>query len=332
MSIQKIKDSVDIVDIVSETVALKKRGNSYIGYCPFHENKNTPSFAVFPHSQTCYCFGSCGTGGDVISFVMQKDNIDFKEAVAKLSGNDIRANGIQIKKPKLKHTQPVDKFNEGKFIYDSASSEVVGTRYTTTKLIPIEILKQIEAKQSDDTLIFPLKSGGSVCGYHTIYPKKGDSRHKFSYGKMGSVIIGNLANDLPVLVGEGLATCASAYQATSYPVVVAMNVNRLLKVIAGLRKLYPTRKIINLVDIDSSGAGQLMILPISEQVLMISHAIPTNSKPVNSKSYDFNDLHKDKGLLAVRDRIQTVENSCELLPVHKKLILEVVSVNEEKLI
>ena len=81
--IRDVADRNDIYDVVSKYVQLKKAGNSYIGLCPFH-NEKTPSFSVSPQRGIFHCFG-CGVGGDVISFVMRMDNIPFYEAVKKLA-------------------------------------------------------------------------------------------------------------------------------------------------------------------------------------------------------------------------------------------------------
>lgn len=88
--IQKVKDLNDIVDVISETVRLKKAGKYYTGLCPFH-NEKTPSFTVTPSKQIFKCFG-CGEAGNVISFVMKTKNVSFVEAVHILAD---RAN-IQI--------------------------------------------------------------------------------------------------------------------------------------------------------------------------------------------------------------------------------------------
>lgn len=80
-----IKAQLDIVDVVSEYLPLRKSGTSYSGFCPFHPNTRTPAFVVFPNTQTWRCFGACAEGGDVFSFVMKKEGWDFKEALVHLA-------------------------------------------------------------------------------------------------------------------------------------------------------------------------------------------------------------------------------------------------------
>ena len=78
--VDEIKDRLDIVEVIQSSVPLKKAGRNYKGLCPFHAEK-TPSFVVFPDTGTWHCFGACGTGGDVFSFVMQQENMGFGEAL-----------------------------------------------------------------------------------------------------------------------------------------------------------------------------------------------------------------------------------------------------------
>jgi len=77
--IEEIRVNNDIVDIISEYIQLKKKGNSHFGLCPFH-NENTPSFSVSKEKQMYYCFG-CGAGGNVYTFIMEIENYNFLEAV-----------------------------------------------------------------------------------------------------------------------------------------------------------------------------------------------------------------------------------------------------------
>ena len=80
--ISDIKHATDIVQVVSETVVLKKTGSNFSGLCPFHSEK-TPSFTVSPTKQIFYCFG-CGAGGSAFNFLMKRDGLTFPEAVRSL--------------------------------------------------------------------------------------------------------------------------------------------------------------------------------------------------------------------------------------------------------
>ncbi|WP_078545592.1 DNA primase [Litchfieldia alkalitelluris] len=82
-TIEKIRQSVDIVDVISEYVQLKKQGRNYFGLCPFH-GENTPSFSVSTDKQIFHCFG-CGAGGNAFSFLMDLEGYSFTEAAKKLA-------------------------------------------------------------------------------------------------------------------------------------------------------------------------------------------------------------------------------------------------------
>jgi DNA primase len=82
-TIETIRRSVDIVDVISDYVQLKKQGRNYFGLCPFHGEK-TPSFSVSPEKQIFHCFG-CGAGGNVFSFLMDIEGISFIDAAERLA-------------------------------------------------------------------------------------------------------------------------------------------------------------------------------------------------------------------------------------------------------
>ena len=90
--VAKIKDAVNIVDLIGESVRLERKGRNYGGLCPFHDEK-TPSFIVSPDRQTWHCFG-CGKGGDVFTFIMEKEGLSFPEALEELA----RRAGITLPK------------------------------------------------------------------------------------------------------------------------------------------------------------------------------------------------------------------------------------------
>ena len=82
-TLNKIQSQVNIVDIVSQYVSLKKRGKNYFGHCPFHDER-TPSFSVTEEKQIYHCF-SCGRGGTVFSFISEIEGLSFVESVAKVA-------------------------------------------------------------------------------------------------------------------------------------------------------------------------------------------------------------------------------------------------------
>ena len=88
--VEAIKDRCDIVDLIGSYVTLRRAGSNYNGPCPFHSER-TPSFTVFPDSQSFFCFG-CEAGGDVFTFIMRSENLDYPNAIeflAKRTGVDI---------------------------------------------------------------------------------------------------------------------------------------------------------------------------------------------------------------------------------------------------
>ena len=165
--IREIADKNDIYDVVSQTVPLKKSGASYIGLCPFH-NEKTPSFSVSSKRGIFKCFG-CGEGGDVIGFVMKNDNLSFVEAVQKLAAraniqlpevNSFDADKQQKRKEKLLHAINRD---AAEFFYSNVKTSPVIIDYFKKRQISASVVKAFwlgYAPDSWTSLFDHLKSKG----------------------------------------------------------------------------------------------------------------------------------------------------------------------------
>lgn len=113
--ITQIRQAVDIVEIISDYVQLKKQGRNYFGLCPFH-GESTPSFSVSPDKQIFHCFG-CGAGGNVFTFLMELEGISFQESVIKLASRanidlEIKLNIAQTENKQSKELQAMKDAHE----------------------------------------------------------------------------------------------------------------------------------------------------------------------------------------------------------------------------
>jgi len=92
---QLVKSKIDIVDFLKQYLELKLAGKNFKAPCPFHKEK-TPSFMISPERQTWHCFGTCAEGGDIITFLMKYENIEFYDALkilAEKAGVEMRSAG-----------------------------------------------------------------------------------------------------------------------------------------------------------------------------------------------------------------------------------------------
>ncbi len=121
--IEEVRSSVNIVDIIAETVQLRKRGKNYIGLCPFHQEK-TPSFTVSSEKQIYHCFG-CHAGGNVFKFLMDYQNVSFVEAVKAIAERV----GITIE---YHEAPPTEEQTEQEILYDI---NTVAARYFSNNLL-----------------------------------------------------------------------------------------------------------------------------------------------------------------------------------------------------
>jgi DNA primase len=125
--ITEVKQRLDIVEFISEYVTLQKAGRNFKGLCPFHSEKH-PSFFVFPEQQSWHCFGACGAGGDIFSFIMKKEGIDFGQALRLLA----QRGGVTLS-PREAPSKAEDERKERLFQINEAATEYYHHLLSATK-------------------------------------------------------------------------------------------------------------------------------------------------------------------------------------------------------
>ena len=112
----EIKTRIDILDLVSESVNLRRAGKNFTGFCPFHPNTRTPAFYVFPDTGSWHCFGECNQGGDIFTFVMKKEGWDFPEALRFLA----ERTGVELKARTPQDIEEADALDHLRRLLDDA--------------------------------------------------------------------------------------------------------------------------------------------------------------------------------------------------------------------
>jgi len=115
-TIDEIKARIDIVDLIGESVQLRKSGKNYLGFCPFHANTRTPAFVVFPDTGTWRCFGECNEGGDIFKFVMKKEGMDFPEALRVLA----QKAGVVLRRPTPQEQEKEEEYERLRILLEDA--------------------------------------------------------------------------------------------------------------------------------------------------------------------------------------------------------------------
>ncbi|NLY08661.1 MAG: DNA primase [Tissierellia bacterium] len=162
--VEEIKRAVDIREVIEQYVPLKKRGRNYVGNCPFHMEK-TPSFTVSSDKQFFHCFG-CGEGGDVIAFIMKKENLNFAEALEVLANKA----GISLEKTEAskelnsrkKHFLAINK-EAAKYFFKSATKSPVAMEFFQRRGLSIESIRRYGLGYADekwDSLLLHMKNKG----------------------------------------------------------------------------------------------------------------------------------------------------------------------------
>ncbi|HFU4115582.1 TPA: DNA primase [Streptococcus suis] len=163
--ITEIKQALNIVDVIGETIALTKAGRNYIGLCPFHGEK-TPSFNVVEDKQFYHCFG-CGKSGDVFKFVEETRGIPFAEAVAVLAEKA----GFQVEFQPTNHLQP-KRENPHQALYDihQDATKFYNALLMTTKMGE-EARKYLHQRGVTDEVIKTFQLGLAPDGQNILYQK-----------------------------------------------------------------------------------------------------------------------------------------------------------------
>ena len=148
--VQQIKERLDIVEVISEQVVLKKRGNNFWGLCPFHKDKN-PSFCVTPHLGIYKCF-SCGEAGDALKFIMKTRNMEFKDLIVELAdkfGLELpkthKSDGTstkEVKEQMLAATMVAAEYYHDLLLREKDANAEVALKYLTKRGIGTDIIKK----------------------------------------------------------------------------------------------------------------------------------------------------------------------------------------------
>ena len=131
----ELRQRLSLVDVISRRVPLKKKGQNYWGCCPFH-NEKTPSFSVNEEKGFYHCFG-CGEHGDIISFTMKSENIDFKNAISELANMA----GIKMPEFKQKTQQQIEAEENYIKITEKAAQKYQELLYQDSGKVALEYIK-----------------------------------------------------------------------------------------------------------------------------------------------------------------------------------------------
>lgn len=216
-SIDEVRQMLNVVDVVGESVKLKKKGSDFVGLCPFHDEK-TPSFTVSPSKQIYKCFG-CGKSGDAIQFVIDNEAVSYIEAITRLAAKhniklELDANKEYVKPlPRLqKVSDKVLKFFESRGI---SNNTILRFGITETK----EWMPQFE--KETDVICFNYLRDAQLVNIKFRGPKK-----SFKLEKDAELIFYNLdaiKDSETATIFEGEIDCLSAYEAGIYDCVSVPN-------------------------------------------------------------------------------------------------------------
>ena len=152
--ISEIIEKNDIVDVISQYMNLRRRGNNYVGLCPFHSEK-TPSFNVSPDKQLFYCFG-CGVGGNVSTFIQKIEKMNYPESLnflAERVGIEVKGTSNKKEKERIRRRNLLYKINKmaARFFYDNLNNQSSAMKYLRDRGLSIDIIKKFGLGYSLDS-------------------------------------------------------------------------------------------------------------------------------------------------------------------------------------
>ena len=204
--VREIKSRLDIVEIVSEYVKLKRNGRTFWGCCPFH-NEKTPSFSVSPERQTYHCFG-CGKGGDIFSFIMETEHLEFREALERLAE---RAGVTLSRGQQNSAAQRVNRdinLTALDFFLESltAAGGEPARKYLERRSLPLDVCRRFEigwAPNSWDMLVRRLQKKGFTSAQILESGLAGEGRDGGCYDRFRGRVIFPIYNITGRLIGFG---------------------------------------------------------------------------------------------------------------------------------
>lgn len=213
-TVQKINDTADIVEVVSDYVHLVRRGANLMGLCPFH-NERTPSFSVSKRKNMCYCF-SCKKGGSPVNFIMQKEGISYKEALLHLA----KKYGIEVVERELTDEERLAQSeresmlvaNEWamlkmeKDLHETQEGKDIGLSYLFHRGITMEAIKRFHLGYAIDRSS-NLCDAAKEAGYDLMVLKKlglvGESAQKHDYDRFRGRVIFPIINSAGKVIAFG---------------------------------------------------------------------------------------------------------------------------------
>lgn len=226
VTIERIMDAAEIVDLIQDFVTLKKRGVNYVGLCPFH-NEKTPSFTVSPSKGIYKCFG-CGNGGNVVNFIKEHEHLSYPEALKFLAGKysieivekELTAEEVEQKNQResmLVLTKfAANKFHENLFKHQEGIS--VGLSYFKERGFRHEILKEFDVgyclEQKDSLTKAALQSGYKLD--YLVQTGLTIKKENFTFDRFSGRVIFPIHSLSGQVIGFGARTLTKDSQAAKY--------------------------------------------------------------------------------------------------------------------